>query len=87
MVSGLACVSALTLRAPSNSKAFYDNAIPQIIATCMEMHRNSLYVQVRFLYLIYDHFHIYLTFILNFNPFCVQNDACILCYIIILHGI
>ncbi|XP_026467253.1 armadillo repeat-containing protein 6 homolog [Ctenocephalides felis] len=45
VVSGLACVSALTLRAPSNSKAFYDNAIPQIIATCMEMHRNSLYVQ------------------------------------------
>nr|XP_022911760.1 armadillo repeat-containing protein 6 homolog [Onthophagus taurus] len=41
----LACIAALTLRCPENSKAFYDHGAPNAIVDVMKLHRDNEAVQ------------------------------------------
>lgn len=43
---GLACLAALTLRSPENSKAFYEAGIAEVTVGCMKAHPDDANVQV-----------------------------------------
>ncbi|KAF5269825.1 hypothetical protein FQR65_LT05871 [Abscondita terminalis] len=42
---GLACIAALTLRCPDNSKALFDAGAPEVIVECMKLHCDDATVQ------------------------------------------